>query len=854
MSSKKASSRGDGGGSSHTSQARVKGKGKVHGSSSSRGALNLVQRTIQHFLPRSILKGPADQRTEQRNEHDDQSLSEGNDGSGDEVAMTPKKVAHRQARSSESANHSDTGTASASPASSSKQHHGTNSTKKTKHTHAHMTSTSNGHSKLASRHSSPASSPRHKPSHSAAHQSKQLSHKMRDDHHHPPSAIKQKKGKPTNQHHATAAKKRDATSHQADGVDSDDGNDAVADDSEDEEAVDDGGMDDDEWMPSSSSHEDSDSDVSNFSSDHSSLPHSQRRRGRSSTHASSTLKSVRKRTTRSQISRQHSDDEDDESQMEDEDEDEDSSYDDDQDDSSSARQRHKNNRSAHKKAKAHQQHNNNHTPSSSSSPIAHQKSEPESDSSPNSLNSTPTHTHHTSSTNSNKKKPIKRKLHEITSAASENHEDDDIGDDEAPERSVAPPLLPTSSLLSPPSSLSLPATSPAPPELDDECRPSRIRLITHVQYGDYELVTWYPSPYPDPYRTSKKLFVCRYCLKYCKEIRTIAQHMKECKCRRPPGKLIYQDGKNAVFEVDGSIHKLYCQCLCLFAKLFIDHKTLYYDVDPFHFYVLTEIVPIKSSTTSATAPSTSPSSSSAASSTSPSASSSSSSSHPTPNESNSSSSSSSSSFDSAASYHEVVAYFSKEKNSPDHYNLSCIVTLPHHQRKGYGRFLIALSYELSRREGRVGSPEKPLSELGRLSYISYWVGELMQLFATDPTTRNLSIIDLCARTGFKKEDVISALESVGFIRHVSGEHELNVDSKVVAEYQSKATAALESAKAKGVLTLKPDLLKWRLPPAASNQRFEAPDYASLPPLLASPIKSKPTSAKKTGSHRKKIKY
>lgn len=33
---------------------------------------------------------------------------------------------------------------------------------------------------------------------------------------------------------------------------------------------------------------------------------------------------------------------------------------------------------------------------------------------------------------------------------------------------------------------------------------------------------------------------------------------------------------------------MYCENLCLIAKLFLDHKTLYYDIDPFHFYVLCE--------------------------------------------------------------------------------------------------------------------------------------------------------------------------------------------------------------------------------------------------------------------------
>lgn len=41
-------------------------------------------------------------------------------------------------------------------------------------------------------------------------------------------------------------------------------------------------------------------------------------------------------------------------------------------------------------------------------------------------------------------------------------------------------------------------------------------------------------------------------------------------------------------QVDGNISKIFCQNLCLLAKLFLDHKTLYYDVEPFLFYVLTQ--------------------------------------------------------------------------------------------------------------------------------------------------------------------------------------------------------------------------------------------------------------------------
>jgi len=49
----------------------------------------------------------------------------------------------------------------------------------------------------------------------------------------------------------------------------------------------------------------------------------------------------------------------------------------------------------------------------------------------------------------------------------------------------------------------------------------------------------------------------------------------------------------------------------------------------------------------------------------------------------------------------VVGYFSKEKASEEGYNLACILTLPAYQRKGYGKFLISMSYELSKIEGKV---------------------------------------------------------------------------------------------------------------------------------------------------------
>ena len=66
-------------------------------------------------------------------------------------------------------------------------------------------------------------------------------------------------------------------------------------------------------------------------------------------------------------------------------------------------------------------------------------------------------------------------------------------------------------------------------------------------------------------------------------------HLSQCNCRQPPGKEIYRKGTLSIWEADGKVDKLYCQNLCLLAKLFLDHKTLYFDVEPFLFYILCEV-------------------------------------------------------------------------------------------------------------------------------------------------------------------------------------------------------------------------------------------------------------------------
>lgn len=257
---------------------------------------------------------------------------------------------------------------------------------------------------------------------------------------------------------------------------------------------------------------------------------------------------------------------------------------------------------------------------------------------------------------------------------------------------------------------------------------------------------WYYSPYPDEYSgdalREDRLYLCEYCLRYMRRGRTVERHKRKCTLRHPPGDEIYRDGCLSVFEVDGRDNRVYCQNLCLLAKLFLDHKTLYYDVDPFLFYILCET-------------------------------------------------------DEHGAH--IVGYFSKEKHSPEGYNLACILTLPPFQRKGYGKFLISLSYELSKIEGKVGSPEKPLSDLGKLSYRSYWTYVLLSTLR-EHQGEPLSIRQVSALTAIKTEDIISTLQALGMVKAWKGQH-------IVSVHASTLEAQLAANKSAQYFA-KPECIRW----------------------------------------------
>jgi GNAT superfamily N-acetyltransferase len=240
---------------------------------------------------------------------------------------------------------------------------------------------------------------------------------------------------------------------------------------------------------------------------------------------------------------------------------------------------------------------------------------------------------------------------------------------------------------------------------------TRVKNLHSIVIGRWEIETWYYSPLPPEFCNLRTLYICEFTLKFFRSRDGLARHLARNTRWHPPGQEIYRKENLAVFQVDGARNRFYCQNVCYLSKLFLDHKTLYYDVDPFWFYILCEL--------------------------------------------------------DSYGYH-FVGYFSKEKASEEHYNVACILTLPPYQRKGYGKFLIALSYELSRREGIRGSPEKPLSDLGLLGYRSYWSQVLIDLLTEAKAP--LSIEEIADRTMMKTEDIIGTLRALDLVHYHEGQH------------------------------------------------------------------------------------
>ncbi|PGH12380.1 hypothetical protein AJ79_04328 [Helicocarpus griseus UAMH5409] len=265
------------------------------------------------------------------------------------------------------------------------------------------------------------------------------------------------------------------------------------------------------------------------------------------------------------------------------------------------------------------------------------------------------------------------------------------------------------------------------------------RNVHNVVLGNILFKTWFHSLYPDELvgKDTERLYVCRWCFRYSCDEEPYLGHIRVCEHRStPPGTKVYDYGGYSVWEIDGEDNKLYAQNLSLFAKLFLDHKSVFFDVSSFLYYILVYTNPQDPS-----------------------------------------------------EYH-ILGFFSKEKMSWDANNLACILIFPPYQHKQLGKLLMGISYKLSAWEwegGMIGGPERPLSEMGYRSYLRFWEERISRFFLLGspgadpygkkdlsgkpvgkaakkkPVPEEMTIREIGQATGMLVEDVITTLKEMGIV-------------------------------------------------------------------------------------------
>ena len=102
----------------------------------------------------------------------------------------------------------------------------------------------------------------------------------------------------------------------------------------------------------------------------------------------------------------------------------------------------------------------------------------------------------------------------------------------------------------------------------------------------------------------------------------------------------------------------------------------------------------------------------------------------------------------------------------------------------------------------IGSPERPLSDLGKVSYRSYWDYTVLSILKNGP--KGLTIKNLCDKTSIAEDDIVDSLKRMNLATLWKGSYVLHSSDKSTIEQ-------LWESYQKPTLLVKPEKLKWSPP-------------------------------------------
>lgn len=131
-------------------------------------------------------------------------------------------------------------------------------------------------------------------------------------------------------------------------------------------------------------------------------------------------------------------------------------------------------------------------------------------------------------------------------------------------------------------------------------------------------------------------------------------------------------------------------------------------------------------------------------------------------------------------------------------------------------------YLLSKEEGQPGTPEKPLSDLGRVSYHAYWKSVILE-FLYDYKEKPFTLEDIAHTTGMHMNDIAATFQLLGFVRYLPNNESMKLGLCI---NWNKVDNHMKKVRSRPRLEIDPECLRWTPLLAPTVNPFRSPDENS----------------------------